>query len=153
MLFLLYAVTGGSKKRGKEVSGEEDTVRPSKLTDHQRAVQKRGVKEAAGRGKKPGQGSSVQHPTIDKMPYEEYKKLRQDNPYDIPRNPRLANLNFHSKTQEDIYTNIYVSFKKKVTPHHTIDIKKMRVSQDYFGEAFAMCVEFGILPIMQFNKD
>jgi len=95
----------------------------------------------------------VQGPTIDKMPFEEYKKLRQDNPYDIPRNPRVADLNFHSKTQEDIYTNIYLSFKKKVILHHTIDIKKMRVPHDYFGEAFAMCVEFGLLPIMQFNKD
>ena len=38
-------------------------------------------------------------------------------------------------------------------PHHTIAIKKMRVAEEYFGEAFAMCREYGLLPIMMFNKD
>jgi hypothetical protein len=39
-----------------------------------------------------------------------------------------------------------------VIPHHTIDIEKMRMTPRYFGEALAMCEEFGLLPIMEFNN-
>jgi hypothetical protein len=97
----LYAVTGvgaSRKRRGKETAKEEEVVRPSKLTDRQREAQK--VKKVSGRGRK---GTSARE-TIDKMPYSEYRDLRKQNPYEIDRNPRVHDLNFHSKTQEDIYT-------------------------------------------------
>jgi hypothetical protein len=87
------------------------------------------------------------------MTYLEYKELRQQNPYLIPRNPRVTDLNFHRKTQEDIYFEIYIPFKKQVIPHHSIDTTKMAMSMAYFGESYAMCEEFGLFPIMTLNKD
>jgi len=150
---LPFAFTGGSRKRGKEVVEGDEVVRPTKLTARQiQAQERRGIKESAKRGKKGEQGSSAARPTILKMPYEEYQDLRKENPYSIERNPRAPPF-FHSTTQHDIYKDIYLTFKQKVMTQHTIELKKMRAHEEYFGEAFEMCQEFGLIPLMLFNKD
>jgi hypothetical protein len=64
---LPYAITYGSKKRGKE-QVEEEVVCPSKLMTHKQSSHKN-VKSTAARGKKPTRTS------IKDMPYLEYKEL------------------------------------------------------------------------------
>ncbi|KAK1631946.1 hypothetical protein QYE76_006261, partial [Lolium multiflorum] len=84
--------------------------------------------------------------------YLEYKELRDMNPYLTPRNNRVGDKRFHNKTQEEIFYEVYVPFKKGVAPQHAIDTGKMAASR-YFEEAYAMCGEFGLYPIMELNKD
>ncbi|KAK1647072.1 hypothetical protein QYE76_064877 [Lolium multiflorum] len=84
--------------------------------------------------------------------YLEYKELRDMNPYLTPRNNRVGDKRFHNKTQEEIFYEVYVPFKKGVAPQHAIDTAKMAASR-YFQEAYAMCGEFGLYPIMELNKD
>jgi hypothetical protein len=137
-IHLPHSLSGGSKRRGKdEVEDDEEIVRPSKLTARQQSSQ-RNFKASASRGKK------LAHVSIKNVPYFEYKELRRDNPYLIPQNPRFTNLRFHNKTQEEIFYEIYVIFKKGVVPQHSINTAKMAMSSEYFGEAYAMCQEFGL---------
>ncbi|KAK1610252.1 hypothetical protein QYE76_033925 [Lolium multiflorum] len=139
---------GGSKKRGKgpvdEIEEEVEQTRPSKLTARQLAAQ-RHTKSPAVRGKQV-------HVSIKNMLYLEYKELRQINPYLTPRNNRVTDKRFHNKTQEEIFYEVYVPFKKGVAPQHAIDTAKMAATR-YFEEAYALCGEFGLYPIMELNKD
>ncbi|KAK1651343.1 hypothetical protein QYE76_069148 [Lolium multiflorum] len=138
---------GGSKKRGKahvdEVEEELEQTRPSKLTARQQAAQRH--KSPAVRGKNI-------HVSVKNMQYLEYKELRDINPYLTPRSNRVGDKRFHNKTQEEIFYEVYVPFKKGVAPQHAIDTGKMAASR-YFQEAYAMCGEFGLYPIMELNKD
>ncbi|KAK1685228.1 hypothetical protein QYE76_046076 [Lolium multiflorum] len=138
---------GGSKKRGKahvdEVEEELEQTRPSKLTARQQAAQRH--KSPAVRGKNI-------HVSVKNMQYLEYKELRDINPYLTPRSNRVGDKRFHNKTQEEIFYEVYVPFKKGVAPQHAIDTGKMAASR-YFEEAYAMCGEFGLYPIMELNKD
>ncbi|KAK1666498.1 hypothetical protein QYE76_054657 [Lolium multiflorum] len=84
--------------------------------------------------------------------YLEYKELRDLNPYLTPRNNRVGDKRFHNKTQEEIFYEVYVPFEKGVAPQHAIDTGKMAATR-YFEEAYAMCGEFGLYPIMELNKD
>ncbi|KAK1628973.1 hypothetical protein QYE76_003288 [Lolium multiflorum] len=139
---------GGSKKRGKgpvdEIEEEVEQTRPSKLTARQLAAQ-RHTNSPAVRGKQI-------HVSIKNMLYLEYKELRQVNPYLTPRNNRVTDKRFHNKTQEEIFYEVYVPFKKGVAPQHAIDTAKMAATR-YFEEAYALCGEFGLYPIMELNKD
>ncbi|KAK1646045.1 hypothetical protein QYE76_063850 [Lolium multiflorum] len=141
------APPGGSKKRGKdhvdEVEEEFEQTRPSKLTARQQAAQRH--KSPAVRGKNI-------HVSVKNMQYLEYKELRDVNPYLTPRSNRVGDKRFHNKTQEEIFYEVYVPFKKGVAPQHAIDTGKMAASK-YFDEAYAMCGEFGLYPIMELNKD
>jgi len=74
------------------------------------------------------------------------------NPYLIPRNKRVGDKRFHNKSQEEIFYEIYVTFKKGIVTQHSIDTAKMAATR-YFDEAYAMCGEFGLYPIMELNKD
>ncbi|KAK1649515.1 hypothetical protein QYE76_067320 [Lolium multiflorum] len=143
------APPGGSKKRGKghvedEEEEEFELILPSKLTARQQAAQ-RNVKSPAVCGKKV-------HVSVKNMPYLEYKELRQGNPYLIPRNNRVGDKRFHNKSQEEIFYEIYVTFKKGIVTQHSIDTAKMAATR-YFDEAYALCGEFGLYPIMELNKD
>ncbi|KAK1698820.1 hypothetical protein QYE76_015517, partial [Lolium multiflorum] len=140
---------GGSKKRGKdhvdEVEEELEQTRPSKLTARQQAAAAQRLKSPAVRGKNI-------HISVKGMQYNEYKELRDMNPYLTPRNNRVGDKRFHNKTQEEIFYEIYIPFKKGVAPQHAIDTGKMAANK-YFEEAYAMCGEFGLYPIMELNKD
>jgi hypothetical protein len=131
--YLHLCIPGGSKKRGKEhvdeVEEELELTRPSKLTARQLAAQKR-TKSPAVRGKKV-------LVSVKNMPYLEYKE-RQGNPYLIPRNNRVTDKRFHNKAQEEIFYEIYVTFKKGIVTQHSIDTAKMATTR-YFDEAYAMC--------------
>ncbi|KAK1667608.1 hypothetical protein QYE76_055767 [Lolium multiflorum] len=138
---------GGSKKRGKghvdEIEEEFEQTRPSKLTARQQSAQRH--KSPAVRGKNI-------HVSVKNMQYLEYKELRDMNPYLTPRNNRVGDKRFHNKTQEEIFYEVYVPFKKGVAPQHAIDTAKMAATS-YFKESYAMCGEFGLYPIMELNKD
>ncbi|KAK1661718.1 hypothetical protein QYE76_049877, partial [Lolium multiflorum] len=138
-----------SKKRGKghvdEVEEELEQTRPSKLTARQQAA-------AAQRHKSPAVRGKNIHISVKGMQYNEYKELRDMNPYLTPRNNRVTDKRFHNKTQEEIFYEIYIPFKKGVAPQHAIDTGKMAANK-YFEEAYAMCGEFGLYPIMELNKD
>ncbi|KAK1667120.1 hypothetical protein QYE76_055279 [Lolium multiflorum] len=148
-LFSSMAPPGGSKKRGKdhvdEVEEELEQTRPSKLTARQQAAAAQRFKSPAVRGKNI-------HISVKGMQYNEYKELRDMNPYLTPRSNRVGDKRFHNKTQEEIFYEIYIPFKKGVAPQHAIDTGKMAANK-YFEEAYAMCGEFGLYPIMELNKD
>ncbi|KAK1630081.1 hypothetical protein QYE76_004396 [Lolium multiflorum] len=145
--FKMTEMKGSSKKRGKghvdEIEEEFEQTRPSKLTARQQSSQRQ--KTPAVRGKNI-------HVSVKNMQYLEYKELRDVNPYLTPRNNRVTDKRFHNKTQEEIFYEVYVPFKKGVAPQHAIDTGKMAAST-YFQEAYAMCGEFGLYPIMELNKD
>ncbi|KAK1680925.1 hypothetical protein QYE76_041773 [Lolium multiflorum] len=136
-----------SKKRNKghvdEIEEELEQTRPSKLTSRQQASQR--SKTPAARGKNI-------HVSVKNMQYLEYKEIRDLNPYLTPRSNRVTDKRFHNKTQEEIFYEVYVPFKKGVTPQHAIDTGKMAASK-YFAEAYAMCGEFGLYPIMELTKE
>ncbi|KAK1665198.1 hypothetical protein QYE76_053357 [Lolium multiflorum] len=138
---------GPSKKRNKtpvdEIEEEFEQTRPSKLTARQQASQRQ--KTPAVRGKNI-------HVSVKNMQYLEYKEIRDLNPYLTPRNNRVTDKRFHNKTQEEIFYEVYVPFKKGVAPQHAIDTGKMAASK-YFAEAYAMCGEFGLYPIMELTKE
>ncbi|KAK1698156.1 hypothetical protein QYE76_014853 [Lolium multiflorum] len=138
---------GTSKKRNKgpvdEIEEELEQTRPSKLTARQQAAQRH--KSPAVRGKNI-------HVSVKNMQYHEYKELHDMNPYLTPRSNRVGDKRFHNKTQEEIFYEVYVPFKKGVAPQHAIDTAK-RAASRYFEEAYAMCGEFGLYPIMELNKD
>ncbi|KAK1663133.1 hypothetical protein QYE76_051292 [Lolium multiflorum] len=138
---------GSSKKRNKghvdEIEEELEQTRPSKLTSRQQASQR--SKTPAARGKNI-------HVSVKNMQYLEYKEIRDMNPYLTPRSNRVTDKRFHNKTQEEIFYEVYVPFKKGVTPQHAIDTGKMAASK-YFEEAYAMCGEFGLYPIMELTKE
>ncbi|KAK1605472.1 hypothetical protein QYE76_029145 [Lolium multiflorum] len=140
-------LNGSSKKRNKapvdEIEEELEQTRPSKLTARQQSSQRQ--KTPAVRGKNI-------HVSVKNMQYLEYKEIRDMNPYLTPRNNRVTDKRFHNKTQEEIFYEVYVPFKKGVAPQHAIDTGKMAASR-YFAEAYAMCGEFGLYPIMELNKD
>ncbi|KAK1650815.1 hypothetical protein QYE76_068620 [Lolium multiflorum] len=126
---------GPSKKRNKapvdEIEEEFEQTRPSKLTARQQSSQRQ--KTPAVRGKNI-------HVSVKNMQYLEYKEIRDLNPYLTPRNNRVTDKRFHNKTQEEIFYEVYVPFKKGVAPQHAIDTGKMAASK-YFAEAYAMCAK------------
>ncbi|KAK1680513.1 hypothetical protein QYE76_041361 [Lolium multiflorum] len=136
-----------SKKRNKapvdEIEEEFEQTRPSKLTARQQSSQRQ--KTPAVRGKNI-------HVSMKNMQYPEYKEIHDLNPYLTPRNNRVTDKRFHNKTQEEIFYEVYVPFKKGVALQHAIDTGKMAASR-YFAEAYAMCGEFGLYPIMELTKD
>jgi hypothetical protein len=85
---------------------EEEVVHPTKLTAPQQVAHKN-VESTAVQGKQ-----LVARVLIRTLPFLKYKDLRQQNPYLIACNPRVWDSKFHSKTQEDIYYDIYLSVKK-----------------------------------------
>ncbi|KAK1618039.1 hypothetical protein QYE76_023556 [Lolium multiflorum] len=137
---------GSSKKRNKtpvdEIEEEFEQTRPSKLTARQQSSQRQ--KTPAVRGKNI-------HVSVKNMQYLEYKEIRDLNPYLTPRNNRVTDKRFHNKTQEEIFYEVYVPFKKGVAPQHAIDTGKMAASK-YFAEAYAMCGEFGLYPILEITR-
>ncbi|KAK1607347.1 hypothetical protein QYE76_031020 [Lolium multiflorum] len=96
-----------SKKRNKghvdEIEEELEQTRPSKLTARQQASQRQ--KTPAARGKNI-------HVSVKNMQYLEYKEIRDLNPYLTPRSNRVTDKRFHNKTQEEIFYEVYVPFKK-----------------------------------------
>ncbi|KAK1669209.1 hypothetical protein QYE76_057368 [Lolium multiflorum] len=98
---------GSSKKRNKtpvdEIEEELEQTRPSKLTARQQSSQRQ--KTPAVRGKNI-------HVSVKNMQYLEYKEIRDLNPYLTPRNNRVMDKRFHNKTQEEIFYEVYVPFKK-----------------------------------------
>ncbi|KAK1617793.1 hypothetical protein QYE76_023310 [Lolium multiflorum] len=98
---------GSSKKRNKtpvdEIEEEFEQTRPSKLTARQQSSQRQ--KAPAARGKNI-------HVSVKNMQYPEYKEIRDLNPYLTPRNNRVTDKRFHNKTQEEIFYEVYVPFKK-----------------------------------------
>jgi hypothetical protein len=53
--------------------------------------------------------------------------------------------------QERIFFEVYGKKKIFLAPMHSIDVGHMDKSLEYFGEAKAICEEFGLFPLMQFN--
>ncbi|KAK1645116.1 hypothetical protein QYE76_062921 [Lolium multiflorum] len=56
------------------------------------------------------------HVSVKNMQYPEYKEIRDLNPYLTPQSNRVTDKRFHNKTQEEIFYEVYVPFKKGVAP-------------------------------------
>ena len=103
-----------------------------------------------GQGKK----SVARKPTpvkpFTKMSVKEYTEYRERNPYLIPRRDNVANPRFYTDDQERVYDEVYLSQRNTVVKQHYLKIPHMTCdkNREYFAEAYAMCEEFGMLPIM-----
>ena len=87
-----------------------------------------------------------------KTPLKQYSALRNVNPYVIEKNTRLCrNPKFYTKDQERIFNEVYGPKKKRFCEMFTINVEHMDAHPEYFGEAKAICEEFGLLPLMEFN--
>jgi hypothetical protein len=91
--------------------------------------------------------------TIDKYSLAEYTEYRKIDTYTIERNSRVTDENFRSRSQEEVYTRIYLPMKNRVVKQHHINVDHMRKNTEYFGEALAMCEKFGLLPLMEFTQN
>jgi hypothetical protein len=65
----------------------------------------------------------------------------------------MTDENFWSRSQEEIYTCIYLPMKNRVVKQHHINVYHMRKNPEYFGEALEMCEEFGLLLLMEFTQN
>jgi hypothetical protein len=54
------------------------------------------------------------HKTIDKYSLAEYTEYRKIDTYTIERNSRVTDENFWSRSQEEVYTRIYLPMKNRV---------------------------------------
>ena len=87
-----------------------------------------------------------------KIPLKQYSTLRNVNPYVIEKNTRMCrNPKFYTKDQERIFNEVYGPKKKRFCEMFTINVEHMDDHPEYFGEAKAICEEFGLLPLMEFN--
>jgi hypothetical protein len=118
-------------------SEEEEVIPPPKsrrqLSQEAKATQ-REVKEAELHAKK-----------VDKWSEHDFITMRMKNTYTQPRNPRVVrNPNFYTLMQERVFNEVYGKKKVRLAPMHSIDIAHMDKSPEYFGEAKALCEEFGL---------
>jgi hypothetical protein len=128
----------------EEIESEEEVILPPKsrrqLFQEAKATHRQ-VKEAELRAKK-----------VDKWSKHDFITMRMKNPYTQPRNPRvLRNPFFYSPMQERVFNEVYGKKKVRLAPMHSIDIAHMDKTPEYFGEAKALCEEYGLLPLMEFN--
>ena len=129
--------------RSEEIE-EEEEIMPARTTKRTRTG-------AAGT-----QRSVARKPTrkpFHKWKPEDYQIYREDNPYEEERS-YTDNPHFFTKDQELVFKEIYVHKDYSVTLQHTIDINHLLKPKykNYFEEALAMCQEFGLIPLMQFNQ-
>jgi hypothetical protein len=55
--------------------------------------------------------------------------------------------------EERIFSEVYGKKNVPLGPMHSINIENIDKEPEYFGEAKDFCEEFGLLPLMQFNRD
>ena len=116
--------------------GDEDAPRTTK---RQRAVAAK--KTASGPIK-----------TMKELTLRQFLEIRNVNPYVIEKNTRLCpNPYFYTKNQERIFNEIYKVKNFACCPQWSTNVEKMDANLEYFGEAKAICEEFGIVPLMNFN--
>ena len=88
---------------------------------------------------------------MNKIPLVEYSKLRDFDPYSQPKNTRSCNNpRFYTKDQERIFHEVYGPKKKRFCEMQAINTEHMDANPAYFGEAKAICEEFGLIPLMEF---
>jgi hypothetical protein len=91
--------------------------------------------------------------TIDKLSLSECSDYWKVDPYSVEHNSRVEDAHFSNHAQEEVYSRIYLPLKHKVVNQHHINVAYMCKNSEYFGEALAMCEEFGLLPLMQFVQN
>jgi hypothetical protein len=128
-------------KRKGDSSAVGEVIRPSKMTARQREAEAKKKTKAAP------------CKTVDKLSLAEYTTYRMIDPYTVEQNPCVSDENFWNHSQEEVYTRIYLTMKNKVFKQHHINVDHMCKNHEYFGEALAMCEEFGLLPLMEFTQN
>src|SRR3954469_1651320 len=116
--------------------------------------------------KAPGTGSSSVKKTaqknkdkvpmvpIDVLPLPQYRTLRRVTPYREERDPSLFGTKFWNRRQQEIYHMLTKDRKNPFVPNvKSVSLQHMAAHPGYFQEATAIVDQFGLGPIISFNKD
>jgi hypothetical protein len=90
---------------------------------------------------------------LRKWKIKDWERVRFQNPYSSPPNPRWTNLLFRNDFQMKIISDIFEHHKNKVTKMWSVDLVRWRNNPAYFGEALEICEEFDLIKIMELNCD
>jgi hypothetical protein len=127
-------------RRGKQLDVDEDdreVVLPTKTTRREKSV------AAKQRAALP----------VPKWKIKDWERIRFQDPYSAPANPRWNNPQFRNDFQMRIISEVFENHKNKVTKMWSVDLEHWRRNPDYFGEALEICEEFDLIKIMELNCD
>ena len=135
-----YKRAAKRSRPGKEVvSDEEPEIMPEKTTRRQ--------KSNAAKIK------AAQSKSLTLMSAPEFMKERRMNPYATQRLRNYTTPTFHNLFQEKIFYEVLPKHKTKVCTQYCINTEYMENHPAYFGEAIAMCKEFGIYDYINFEQN
>jgi len=149
MLVPIMLFTGsGSRSRSKKQRTDEGDEVQDELDGNVNRRKQNPVKSVAKKVR-----------TASQIPDKEFVARRSVNVYVIDRMDQIAsvrgnNPHFHTKFQEQCYHEILL--KKPVENYveqHFINMDHLNANLGYFGEALAICEEFGLIPMMKFEQD
>ena len=104
--------------------------------------------------KRTSQKNKAPQVPIDVLPLTQYRFYRQANPYREEQDPSLIGTKFWNKRQQEVYNMILKDRKNAFVPNvKSVSLHHMAAHPEYYGEATALCDQFGIGPIISFNKD
>ena len=122
---------------------------PTKSTSRSRSTES--DQGPSKKAKKPSK--KIHKKPMNKLSLKEYAALRGINPYTTPKDVRACpNPKFYTNDQERIYNEVYGPKKQRFCDMHWINIDHLDENPTYFGEAKAICEEFGLLPLMEFTQ-
>jgi hypothetical protein len=83
---------------------------------------------------------------------ERLDQLAEQEPIFGSKESAMCQPSLWNSTQERIFNDCYATKAFRVAPMHTT-ISLMDDNEEYFGEAKAICEEFGLIPLMNFAHD
>ena len=153
-------ISSASRKKQRTPSLEDDFEEEAEIMPQTKSARQINLekKKAAGSASGSGKKTVVKKPktvSFAKMPDREYRAYRQKNPYLVPRQDNVMDPRFYTNDQELVYNQIYSGQRNAVVLQHRLNIAHMTSPKhvEYFAEAFSMCEEFGLLPIMEVHQD
>ena len=91
---------------------------------------------------------------IDVLPLPLYRSYRQVSPYREEQDPSLVGTKFWNKRQQEVYNMLTKDRKNAFVPNvKSVSLQHMAAHSEYFKEATDLCDQFGIGPIISFNKE
>jgi hypothetical protein len=90
---------------------------------------------------------------VPKWGIKDWERIRFQDPYTAPPNPRWNNPQFRNDVQMRIISEVFEHHKNKVTKMWSVDLEHWRKHLDYFGEALEICEEFDLIKLMELNCD
>jgi len=141
--------SGGPRRRALKKAREHEAVDEIEEELHGPSIPKKKIV------KKP----ATKDLSASKMPEPQFLDTRKRDAYSTDRANLLPKYRgndpyFHNVFQAQCYSEIlHRKAEKNVVPQKWIDIDHMSRHPEYFGEAMAICQEFGLIPLMQLKQD